>query len=211
METRRNPYRYDPAYYVQGSTVRKQKQSGAAAEESPAREPDRRGRSLYGRAQSPARRNTERREFVQGRPVRQPARRTQPQVREVQQPQKGLISLGRGVNFFGVLLLFGALFATVFVCIDYLQLQDESSRLDKSVAALESELKLLVDANNAKENLLTTDIDLERIYQTAVGELGMVFPNNNEVLYYDSANLSYVRQFSDIPAAASSILDELVP
>ena len=29
------------------------KQSGAAAEESPAREPDRRGRSLHGRAQSP--------------------------------------------------------------------------------------------------------------------------------------------------------------
>ena len=197
MEARRNPYRYDPSYYVQGSAVRKLNRSSAAPAEPLVREP--------------VRKSPERKSYPAGRPVREPARREHTQRKEVQEQERGIISLGRGINFFGILLLAAALFVTVFVCIDYLQLQEESLRLDRAVAALQDELSLLIDANNAKENLMTADIDLERIYQTAVGELGMVFPNHNEIVYYNSVDLSYVRQYADIPAVANSILDKLIP
>lgn len=189
MGTRRNPYQYDPEYYIQGNTVKKLNRQNSAQEKPLVREHE--------------------------RPARQPERRPQktPSVHKqpAQEQQKRLISIGRGINLLGMVVLSFAMFATVRVCIGYLELQAESTRLEQAIEALESELGLLVDANNAKENKITSDIDLEVIYQKAVGELGMVFPNHNEVLYYDEVDLSYVRQYADIPEAASSILDKLVP
>lgn len=47
--------------------------------------------------------------------------------------------------------------------------------------------------------LTTADCDLEYIYQMAVGVLGMVYPNNNEVVYYENGATGYYRQYQDIP------------
>jgi len=33
----------------------------------------------------------------------------------------------------------------------------------------------------------------------AVGVLGMVYPNNNEVIYYNNESEGYFRQYQDIP------------
>ena len=41
--------------------------------------------------------------------------------------------------------------------------------------------------------------DLDYVYSIAVNELGMVYPNNNEVITFEAADDSYVRQYADIP------------
>ena len=202
MEAKRNPYRYDPAYYVQGSTAKKLNFSEEAAKRMA--EPK--------SAAQPKRREQQRKEpAVRYQPQRANDRRESIQRQAQKEQEKGLISLGRGVNFFGMVMLAGALLATVYFCIGYLQLRAESTRLDKSIAALESELAMMLDANRAMTNSITSDVDLERIYQTAVGEMGMVFPNNNEVLVYDPADLGYVRQYARIPDEVTSILDKFTP
>lgn len=202
MEAKRNPYRYDPAYYVQGSTAKKIN----FAEEASKRMAEPKS------AAQPKRREQQRKETaVRHQPQQANDRRESIQHQAQKEQEKGLISLGRGVNFFGMVMLAGALLSTVYLCIDYLQLRAESTRLDKSIAALESELGMMLDANRAMTNSIASDVDLERIYQMAVGEMGMVFPNNNEVLVYDPADSGYVRQYARIPDEVASILDKFTP
>lgn len=195
MAGRKNPYLYDPEYYVHGSTVKKIKADETA---SYAVEPVRK---------KPARLSTPDRK----KPVYpQPQRKSRPY--EQPQPEEGrLVRLRKGVSFLGMIVLTAAILATVGCCISYLKLRADFSLLDKEIAALENKLEDLVTANTAKEEELLSSIDLDQIYQKAVGEFGMVFPNHNEVVYYDSVDTSYVRQYADIPEAAASILDKLVP
>ena len=73
---------------------------------------------------------------------------------------------------------------TLFVCLEYLNVQSNMRQTDKTIVSLESELKDITDKNNATEAKLNAKVDLERIYEIAVGELGMVFPNKNEIINY---------------------------
>ncbi len=201
MAGKKNPYHYDPDYYVHGSTVRKLNTAERArAPERKEREYDlpRRERS----APPPARKKVPQRESDRYERLRE---------QEAQRDEKRLFSITRSIGFFGILLLCGAMFAVGLLCVRYLDLKAESTRLDKTILSLKEELSVLSDTNAGKEQALVQDIDLDAIYQTAVGEFGMVFPNHNEVIYYDPADLSYVRQYANIPEAASSILDTLVP
>ena len=180
MAERKNPYHYDPDYYVHGSTVRKL--------------------------------NTPQGQPAGGTKKKKGYASAQPAIRQQEQrDEKRLFSISRGIGFFGIITLCGAMFLVGFLCVRYLDLKAESSRLDKAVASLKDELLVLTDTNAGKEQALVENIDLDAIYQTAVGEYGMVFPNKNTVIYYDPADLSYVRQHADIPEAAASILDKLVP
>ncbi len=214
MAERKNPYHYDPDYYVHGSTVRKlntpqgqpaggtKKKKGYASAQPATRE---RERALPKR--KPATREPVRKKI----PQREPDRYERLVRQQEQRDEKKLFSISRGIGFFGIITLCGAMFLVGFLCVRYLDLKAESSRLDKAVASLKDELLVLTDTNAGKEQALVENIDLDAIYQTAVGEYGMVFPNKNTVIYYDPADLSYVRQHADIPEAAASILDKLVP
>ena len=44
-----------------------------------------------------------------------------------------------------------------------------------------------------------TGQDYEQIYNTAVNELGMVYPERDQVITYDAGVSEYVKQYHDIP------------
>lgn len=104
-----------------------------------------------------------------------------------------------GVNLASFLVLTIAVFTTVYVCVDYLKLQYNVSRMDKAIITLEEDLTTLTNENDAAYNLVNTAYDLNYVYQVAVEELGMVYPNNNTVISYQSSEADYVRQYEDIP------------
>lgn len=230
MAEKRNPYHYDPEYYVHGSTARKLDVAQRTSSAQPTRRTgrERTGRTLYA---EPARRSRTGYEVpaapVYAEPARkpagygQPARKRMPErepdryerirERENKREEKKLFHISRSIGFVGIVLLCGAMLCMGVLCVRYLDLRAESTRLDKTIAALRDDLSVLLDTNAGKEEALTENIDLESIYQTAVGEFGMIFPNHNEVIYYDMADLSYVRQYADIPETAMSILDKLLP
>lgn len=224
MAEKKNPYHYDPEYYVHGNTVKKldvQEQRQKHSRNNTAQAG--RGRAkVTGRGDLAGKIKTANGEPLRKEvPYQKPVRRNLPErepdryerLREQQdrRDEKKLFHISRSVSFFGILMLCGAMACMVFLCIRYLDIQAEATRLDKAIAGLKEDLGVLVDINAGKEEALVENIDLDAIYQTAVGEFGMVFPNHNEVIYYDTADLSYVRQYADIPEAAASILDKLVP
>lgn len=42
---------------------------------------------------------------------------------------------------------------------------------------------------------------LDDIYNVATNELGMVYAKKGQIIYYDSANEDYVKQYQDVPGS----------
>lgn len=104
-----------------------------------------------------------------------------------------------GMNFASLLVLTIAIIATVSVCVDYLKLQTEVSKMEKSIITLDQQLTTLTNVNDASYASIDTAPDLNEVYKIAVEELGMVYPNDNTVIAYESSDDDYVRQYEDIP------------
>ena len=125
--------------------------------------------------------------------VRRPRRVEQP----IDEPK---VKIGQGIDLLSALLLMSAIIATLFVCVNYLKVQSDVVQLNKSISGLEKQIVSLEKENNALEAVLDNETyDLETVYQMAVGVLGMVYPNNNEVIYYNNESEGYYRQYQDIP------------
>lgn len=107
--------------------------------------------------------------------------------------------LSHGIDFVSMTLLAAAMAITLYLCYNYLQVQGNIVQLERDVAVLEQELTTVLAENAALENGLNGQVNWDEVYRTAVGELGMVYPNKNEVITYESTDNGYVIQYKDIP------------
>ena len=85
-----------------------------------------------------------------------------------------------------------------------LKTPDESQQTQKEInrdviAELKSELSTLKENNDVLESDINASIDYDAIYDTAVNELGMVYPEKKQVITYDSKESEYVKQYKDVP------------
>ena len=115
-----------------------------------------------------------------------------------QQPIRHTRSLS-GINFGSLLVLTVAIIATVYVCVDFLMVQNQVSNMNKQIVSLEKKISTLTKENDSAYAAINTAVDLDEIYRVAVEELGMVYPNKNEIITYQSGSADYVRQYEDIP------------
>ena len=46
---------------------------------------------------------------------------------------------------------------------------------------------------------------LDDIYNVATNELGMVYAKKGQIIYYDSANEDYVKQYQDVPGSNQDV------
>ncbi len=123
-------------------------------------------------------------------PYEQPSRRR----REQNQP-KTLSA----INFASLLVLIVAISITVFMCYEYLTLQASVSHLNSRAKELQKELVTSTKDNDAAMDKLKAAVDLDKVYQIAVGDYGMVYPNKNKIISFDSSDGSHVTQYEDIP------------
>ena len=78
--------------------------------------------------------------------------------------------------------------AVFAICYQYLNLQ----------ADIKANNATVVELHNSHEAEINASIDYNAIYDTAVNELGMVYPNRSQVINYDSKESEYVKQYKDI-------------
>lgn len=64
-----------------------------------------------------------------------------------------------------------------------------------------AELNVKKNDNVAMQDELDKMYSLDDIYRIATGELGMVYSEEGQVIYYDSVNEDYVNQYEDVPEA----------
>ncbi len=88
---------------------------------------------------------------------------------------------------------------SLFVCVNFLQLQAESTSHRKSVASLTSEYSELKLANDTEYERALASVDLEYIKDVAMNKLGMVYATQGQIITYDSQASDYVRQYEDVP------------
>lgn len=131
----------------------------------------------------------------------QPQWEERPRVIQEQEPEiQRKPRVGHGIDAISMLLLMMAIVATLVLCVNYLKVQSDVIQLNKSVSSLENKITSIKKENDALEASLENQIvDLEYVYEIAVGTLGMVYPNNNEVIYYNNESEGYYRQYQDIP------------
>lgn len=98
-----------------------------------------------------------------------------------------------------VAFLASALLVMGVVLVGYIQLQAEITSTVKNISKLESELNDLKLANDEAYSRITSSVDLEEIRKIAIGELGMHYAQEGQVINYSIDGSDYVRQFADIP------------
>ena len=98
------------------------------------------------------------------------------------------------MSFGYVLFLAAALCATGVILIHYLQMQSELTNRMKQVDAMESQFNTLKMENDEQYNRILRSVDLEEIKRIAIGELGMTYATEGQIVTYQAAENDYMRK-----------------
>ncbi len=101
------------------------------------------------------------------------------------------------MNFGYVVFLMAAFCTCAFMLINYIQLQSELTNRTKGLAALESRLNTMRLENDEAYSRITSSIDLEEIKRVAIGELGMTYAEEGQIVTYSSVTNDYMRQVTE--------------
>ena len=146
----------------------------------------------------------QRRYYVDGNTARKlntaPVREERP--RKKRKVNKRIARNVRRSRAFSLGYTLALLFATsiLFVaCISMLTLDEKVTKQRNDISSLEERINALTDENNETAKQLQSSVNLIKVYDFAVNELGMEYPKNGQVLYYHATNPDYVKQFKDVP------------
>lgn len=114
------------------------------------------------------------------------------------------------VNILYTVFLAAAACMVLWSCVNYLQLQAETTSRMKHIASLETQLENLRKENDDHYTRIMTSVNLDYIRDVAVNELGMVYAGPDQVVLYDNGTDDYVRQNEEIPSDYSSLKDKIL-
>lgn len=103
------------------------------------------------------------------------------------------------MNLRYVLFLTFAAALTVGICLHYLRLHAQYTILQQKATTLNSQLADIQMENDTVYHEIVTGVDLQEIRDRAVNELGMVMPEEDQIVAYDGGDSDYVKQYSEIP------------
>lgn len=133
-------------------------------------------------------------------PAEEPKRAPEKQEKPDKWAEYGpMYELRRSIDFVTMLMLCAALFVCAYTAIGYLRISSECIELDKKITNLTTEYNSLLDSNNNRLDAIVAETDFNKIYDYAVGKLGMVYPNENKIITFDMNEDGYVRQYAEIP------------
>ena len=144
--------------------------------------------------------------YVEGNAVRKlsavPEREVRPEQekeRKVNEKIQRNVKKAKAFDLQYTLMLVGATVFLFVSCISMLTLKANITEQRREIAMLESNLNALTDSNNETSKRLQSSVDLTKIYEVATRDLGMIYPDNGQVVSYEASNPDYVKQFKDIP------------
>ncbi|MCR5657062.1 MAG: cell division protein FtsL [Butyrivibrio sp.] len=104
------------------------------------------------------------------------------------------------MSFGYLLFLTLAVIATGVILTWYITLQAQIKQSVKTVSSLEAQLNTLRQDNDEAYNKAVSSLDLEEIKRIAIGEYGMTYATEGQIITYsDEGGNDYVRQVAPIP------------
>ena len=83
--------------------------------------------------------------------------------------------------------------------VNYLNLRSNLMTLISEINTLQEELNTLTTNNNEKQVDVESNINYQEIYDKAVNEYGMTYPDANNIVDDHGGTLGYIRQYENIP------------
>ncbi len=124
---------------------------------------------------------------------------------------KRKLRANQGIDMLSLLVLTAAIVVTLYTCVEYLRVQTNIAQMNNEIASLESDLTKLLNENKDALSQINTNLDLNYIFQVATTELGMVYPDSNQLIPYESNLSGFVIQYSDIPEESKdTLLDKIL-
>ena len=134
--------------------------------------------------------NTARDLRVQRQLEEDPRRRLSPEARKNRDKARHM-SLGY------VMFLMAAMSVCAVILVNYIQLQAEMTTRVQRIASLESQLNSMRLENDEVYNRITSSVDLEEIKRIAIGELGMTYAQEGQIVPYRGVGNDYMRTVDD--------------
>lgn len=103
------------------------------------------------------------------------------------------------MNLGYVAFLVAALCLTMGVLYGYITLQAGNTAMVEEIAALESELNSLKLDNDEEYSRIMSTVDMERVKEVAMGELGMQYAEEGQIIEVEGNGDDYVRQYENMP------------
>ena len=97
-----------------------------------------------------------------------------------------------------VVFLIGALAAAAMILMSYIRIQSDIIISVRNIASLESELNNLKLSNDEDYARATSSVDLDEIRRVAIGELGMRYAKEGQIINVSGEGSDYVRQLEQI-------------
>ena len=155
--------------------------------------------STYRTVQKTRTSNVRRNTYVEGNTVRK--------LNVVEELQKPLETKENGkknrdkslyMNLGYVLFLIGALAIAAMILMSYIRVQSDIIISVRNIASLESELNNLKLSNDEDYARAASSVDLEEIRKVAIGELGMRYAKEGQIINVSGEGSDYVRQLAQI-------------
>ena len=102
------------------------------------------------------------------------------------------------MNLGYVVFLVAALISAAMILISYIRIQSDIIISVRNIASMESELNNLKLSNDEDYARAVSSVDLEEIRRVAIGELGMRYAKEGQIINVSSEGNDYVRQLSEI-------------
>ncbi|MBR6274684.1 MAG: hypothetical protein IKR27_06745 [Lachnospiraceae bacterium] len=106
--------------------------------------------------------------------------------------------INAGIDFISAAVLAVAVVALAFFMLRYLSVSSQIADMKKSVKNLNSTLSEMKSENDQAYSAVDASVDIGKVYDVAVGELGMVFPDEDHVVTYDYVEKGYVKQYQTV-------------
>lgn len=92
--------------------------------------------------------------------------------------------------------------AAIVTCITagfYIKLQSDITIRLENIAALETSVNNLKADNDATSKRLATSVRMEDVKKQAVDVLGMSYPSEDQIVYYEIDHADFMSQYGEIP------------
>ncbi len=125
--------------------------------------------------------------------------------RQIEEPQRKQLSRevqvnrakAKYMNLGYVVFLVAALAMAAMILISYVRVQAEITTMNEYIAVREKVLNNLKISNDEAMTRIESRLDLEEVKRVAIGELGMTYPVEGQIISYESANDDYVRSVTE--------------
>lgn len=102
------------------------------------------------------------------------------------------------MNLGYVIFLIGALVVAAMILMSYIRVQSDIIMSVRNIASLESELNNVKLSNDEDYARAASSVDLEEIRRVAIGELGMRYAKEGQIINVSGEGSDYVRQLAQI-------------